>query len=195
MHNHYFTPEDKIFPEFDLGDVVLREKRMEDVEDFFAYYADPEVNKHILCEIPRNLEEARRELSYWRGIFHNNDGIYFAIALKNSNKLIGSIGLTGYNSYHSRIEISYDLAKEYWRLGITSKAIAAIVDYAFNDFYLGGINRIEAFTSIDNLASYNLLQKCGFIHEGTLRQHRYHKGKYVDAHSFSLLRSDYFFGK
>ena len=69
----------KEFPNIDLGDFILREKRSSDAEDFFNYYSDPEVNKHILCQIPTTIEETQRELSYWRNIFYRNDGIYFAI--------------------------------------------------------------------------------------------------------------------
>ncbi|NBV06315.1 MAG: N-acetyltransferase [Proteobacteria bacterium] len=185
MHNY----SQKIFPVIDLGDYILREKTDEDVADFFHYYTDPEVNKFILCEMPRDFEEARKELFYWRNVFYQNDGIYFAIAKKDNNQLIGSIGLTTLNSYHKRIELSYDLAKEYWRKGICSKAIAAVTKYGFEELR---VNRIEAFTATQNEASKNLLLKCGFILEGLLRQHRYHRGTYVDAYSFSLLREDFY---
>jgi [ribosomal protein S5]-alanine N-acetyltransferase len=178
----------KEFPVIDLGDYILREKTDADILDFFTYYSDPEVNKHILCDIPRNEEEARRELYYWRNIFYLNDGIYFAIARKDTNQLIGSIGLTSQNNYHRRIEISYDLAKEYWRQGISSKAIKEVARYGFEILQM---NRIEAFTATGNIASKNLLIKNGFELEGTLRQHRYHKGNYVDAYVFSLLRGDF----
>lgn len=184
MHNSV----QKIFPTIDLGDYILREKTDQDVEDFFNYYSDPEVNKYIMCEIPQNIEDARRELYYWRNIFYHNDGIYFAIARKDTNQLIGSIGLTSHNFYHNRIELSYDLAKEYWRQGVTFKAIAAVVKYGFENLK---INRIEAFTATANIPSNNLLIKSGFTLEGALRQHRYHKGNYVDAYSFSILRQDF----
>ncbi len=184
MHNYI----KKQFPVIDLGDYILREKNEGDVADFFRYYTDPEVNKFILCEMPRDLEDARRELHYWRNVFYQNDGIYFAIAKKDTNQLIGSIGLTSYNSYHNRIEISYDLAKEYWRQGITSKAMNEVIKYGFQQLK---VNRIEAFTSTQNLPSKNLLLKKGFTLEGTLRQHRRHHGEYVDALCFSLLRQDF----
>lgn len=183
--------QQKIFPQIDLGDVYLREKQESDIENFFTYYSDIEVSKFILCDIPTNLEEARMELNYWRNIFYRNDGIYFAIADKTTDKIIGSIGLTSYNSYQKRIEISYDLAKDYWRRGIMTKAINAVVQYAFTNFHCGTINRIEASVSTDNIPSKDLLLKCGFTLEGTLRQHRYHKGSFVDVYFFSILRSDY----
>jgi ribosomal-protein-alanine N-acetyltransferase len=186
-----FSSPQRIFPEIDLGDFYLREKRESDTEDFFAYYSDPEVNKFILCEIPKDIEEARRELIYWRNVFYQNDGIYFAIANKENDRLIGSIGLTSYNAYQGRIEISYDLDSRYWNKGITTKAIKAIAQYAFEKFYYGRVNRIEAFVSTANIPSKNLLLKCGFTLEGILRQHRYHRGAYVDVYSFSMLRSDF----
>ncbi|MDX2082789.1 MAG: GNAT family protein [Rickettsiales bacterium] len=178
----------KNFPLIDLGNYILREKRSEDAADFFRYYTDPEVNKFILCEMPRDLEEARREINYWRNVFYQNDGIYFAIARKDNDQLIGSIGLTSLNSYHNRIELSYDLAKEYWRQGICSSAIKAVVKYGFEELK---VNRIEAFTALKNIPSKNLLLKCGFSLEGNLRQHRYHRGSYVDVFIFSLLRADF----
>jgi ribosomal-protein-alanine N-acetyltransferase len=177
----------KIFPEFDIGDYVLREKQDYDVVDFFNYYSDPLVNQHIISEIPANLEEARKEL-YWRNIFYQNDGIYFAIAKKENNQLIGSIGLTNFNRYNNRIEISYDLASQYWRKGISFAAIKQVLHYGF---YHLNVNRIEAFTAIDNIASKKLLIKCGFQFEGILRQHRFYKGNYVDVDSFSILKSDF----
>lgn len=166
----------------------MREKRESDIDDFFNYYSNPIVNKFILCQIPQNLEEARRELHYWRGIFYQNDGIYFAIADKSNDRLIGSIGLTSHNSYNNRIEISYDLSHHYWRRGITTKAVLAVTKYGFEELK---VNKIEAFVSVDNIPSKNLLLKCGFKIEGILREHRYHKGSYIDVFCFGLLQKDF----
>lgn len=182
-----YQPLQKTFPIIDLGDIYLREKRESDVESFFHYYSDPEVNKFILCEIPQDLEQARRELHYWRGIFYQNDGVYFAIADKATDQMIGSIGLTSHNVYQSRVELSYDLAQRYWQKGIMTRAIKAVVKYAFEVLK---VNRIEASVATYNIPSKNLLLKCGFTLEGTLRQHRYHRGRFVDVDFFSLIRSD-----
>lgn len=186
MRPEYLEP--KVFPEFDFGDFILREQQEIDLEDFSRYYSNPEVNKFILCEIPGSEEEMRRELYFWRNVFYRDDGIYFAIADKETNRMIGSIGLSGYNRYHNRIEISYDLAEEFWRRGITTRAIKFIVKYGFEKI---GANRIEAFVSTKNIPSEHLLLKCGFEKEGILRQHRYHKGSYVDVYSFSVVRSNW----
>jgi ribosomal-protein-alanine N-acetyltransferase len=53
------------------------------------------------------------------------------------------------------------------------------------------VNRIEASVSTLNIPSKNLLLKCGMQIEGVLRQHRYHRGKYVDVFFFSMLKEDF----
>jgi ribosomal-protein-alanine N-acetyltransferase len=176
------------FPKFDLGDYILREQEERDLPEFHAYYTDPIVNEYILAEIPKTIEETRYELNYWRNIFYTNDGIYFTIAKKSDDKMIGSIGLTTFNRYHSRIELSYDMAKEYWGLGIMSASTRTLIKYTFETLK---INRLEAITSTFNAPSFKLLEKCGFAYEGCLRQHRYHRGKFVDVYSFSILREEY----
>lgn len=182
------TNSHKIFPIIDLGDVVLREKHESDVEDFFYHYSNPKVNQFILCEMPVDKEQARKDIAYWRSLFYYGSGIYFAITDKKNDRMIGAIGLSGYNSYQKRIEISYDLSPNYWRRGITSRAISAVVKYAFENFK---VNRIEASVATANIPSKNLLIKSGFTLEGILRQHRFHKGYFYDVFFLSLLFDEY----
>jgi ribosomal-protein-alanine N-acetyltransferase len=138
--------------------------------------------------MPNDIEQARKDIAYWKSLFYYGSGIYFTIADKNTDRMIGAIGLSGFNSYQKRIEISYDLSPNYWRRGIATKAINYIVKFAFDYFK---VNRIEASVATANTASKNLLVKCGFVVEGILRQHRYHKGYFHDVYFLSLIRDDY----
>ena len=177
----------KNFPTLDIKDYILREQEEDDLNDFFEYFSDPNVNKYILCNPVTCLEDARKELYYWRNLYYNNQGIYFAIADKKNNKMIGSIGINNINQHHQRAELSYDLASPYWQKGIMTKAINVVANYVFLN---SDINRIEAFIAIDNIASKKLLAKCNFTFEGTLRHHRIHLGKKVDVYIYSYLRQD-----
>jgi ribosomal-protein-alanine N-acetyltransferase len=187
MYNNSKAPA-RIFPTIDLGDFILREQTLEDAADFLEYYSDPEVSKYIVSFIPNTVEEARSEIRYWINVFGYNDGLYFAIARKSDNKMIGSVGVSGVNRSHNRIEASYDLAKEYWGQGIMTKALKAVLKYAFEELKF---NRIEAFAMPDNIGSQKVLEKCGFAFEGILRQHRFHNGKYVDIGIYSVLYQDH----
>ena len=77
----------------------------------------------------------------------------FAICLKESGKVIGSLGvekygledkLTEFNGLLGR-EIGYVLAKPYWGNGIMVEAVSAVIGYLFNelglDFLLCGYFR------------------------------------------------------
>lgn len=186
MYNNSKAPA-RIFPTIDLGDFILREQTLEDAEAFLEYYSDPQVSKYIVSFIPKTVEEARSEIRYWINVFSYNDGLYFAIARKSDNKMIGSVGVSGVNRSHNRTEASYDLAKEYWGQGIMTKALKAVLKYAFTELKF---NRIEAYAMPDNIGSQKVLEKCGFAFEGVLRQHRFHNGKYVDIGIYSVLYSD-----
>ena len=187
MHNNSKAPT-QTFPTIDLGDYILREQKIADAEDFFKYYSDPVVNKYIVSSIPTNIDEARLELRYWINVFDYNDGIYFAIAKKSDNQMIGSVGISSVNRNHNRIEASYDLAQEYWGKGIMTKALKAVLKYGFEELKF---NRIEAFAMAGNIGSNKVLAKCGFSFEGNLRQHRFHNGRYVDIGIYSALRQEY----
>jgi len=179
--------QNKFFPSFHLGKIILREQLESDVQDFFAYYSNPEVHRYILCRIPQNIDEAKLELRYWQRIYYDGMGAFFAIADASNNKMIGTVGVSGYNSQHRRIELSYDLAQDCWRQGIMSLAIKKVIDFAFAEM---PINRIESWVDVNNIASKNLLLKCGFTLEGTVRQHRLHNNKFHDVYFFSFLRQD-----
>jgi [ribosomal protein S5]-alanine N-acetyltransferase len=180
VHNFY----QRAFPTIDLDDdYILREQTLEDTEAFFRYYTDHEVGQYILATKPATLLEASKEVQYCRNLFYSKQGVYWTIAKKSDNEMIGAIGLY-MNNMHHRAEITYDLAKEYWRKGIMQKTIQAVMDYAFNEMKL---LRLEAVTRDDNVASMQLLKKLGFKHEGTLKNYRYFNGKAWDIEMLAAV--------
>jgi len=52
------------------------------------------------------------------------------------------------------------------------------------------LNRIEAITGSENIASVSLLQKFGFVYEGLLREHYKAGDNIEDSLMFSLLKSE-----
>lgn len=171
------------FPVLDVDEhFILREQTIEDTDAFFAYYTDPEVARYILASNPKSLTEASAEIHYCRSLFTYKRGVYWTLARKTDNYMIGAIGLY-INSQHLRAEICYDLSRHYWNQGIMSKALARILEFSFTQI---GLNRIEAITLKENNASIAILEKLGFRHEGCLKNYRYHQGKSHDIEMFAL---------
>lgn len=177
----------KPFPVIDFDEhYILREQTLADTEDFFRYYTDPEVGKYILASKPASLLEASQEVQYCRNLFYTRQGVYWTIAKKSDQRMIGAIGLYINNTHH-RGEITYDLAREYWRQGIVTRAMFSVIDYAFRHM---NIIRIEAVTQKDNIASVNLLKKLNFQHEGTLKKYRYYNDRAWDIEMFSIVSAE-----
>jgi RimJ/RimL family protein N-acetyltransferase len=111
-------------------------------------------------------------------------------AIRNfESYLIGVIGfLDGWQLGKShRAEIGYWLGKPFWGQGIMTHVIRTVCDYAFTEF---GLRKITADVYSNNAASARVLEKCGFVQEGYLRQHYLKDGELRDAKTFGLLKAD-----
>ncbi len=173
----------KPFPVLIIDDsYVLREQSDKDTEPFFEYYSkDPDVTRYILAAAPTSLEDANAEIHYCRNLFYHKRGIYWTLARRDNDQIIGSAGLY-INNHHHRAEICYDLAKAYWRQGIMNKVLRKVIDFAFKEV---DVYRLEALTLKENLASIGILEKSGFIKEGTLHKYRYFKNESRDVELFA----------
>ena len=112
----------------------------------------------------------------------------FAIILKESNKMIGTIEL--YNLYANfKAEMGYALNPRYWGQGIIPEAATAILDWGFNELNL---KRIEINLFVDNVQSERVCQKLGFTFEGIIRNgYMRYDGLIFDEKKYSITDEDY----
>lgn len=149
--------------------LLLRKLADQDVSDVFEIYSDPEVMLYFDDRYAfKELSEAEQMISGYHDAIHDKTGMRWGIVLKDSGKLIGTCGFHAISDYHKRIEIGYDLNRNYWGNGFMSEALPLIIDYAYN---ISDVNRVEAFVETPNKASRSLLEKLGFRLEGILREH------------------------
>ncbi len=176
------------FPNIDLGNIKLRDLSLNDSERYFMLMSDKLVNEYLSDEdIPKSLNESSEEVRFWGGLFYRKQSVFWAIAESEKQNLIGTIGFNSWNIYNMRAEISYDLMPDYWRKGIMTKTLSNVVSFAFQKM---GINRIEAKTMLNNVASQKLLEKIGFKREGILREYRIIREVPSDVLLYSLIQKD-----
>ena len=72
--------------------------------------------------------------------------------------------------------------------GLASEAVAAVVDRLFAEL---GVHRIEASVDPRNVASARVLEKLGFVREGTLREDCVVNGEVSDSWVYGLLRREW----
>ncbi|NEQ29375.1 MAG: GNAT family N-acetyltransferase [Microcoleus sp. SIO2G3] len=173
------------FPRLETDRLILRAAKLADAEALHRVYADTEVTRYLDMEAIGSIEQARRIILHRSDRFRSGQAIRWGIALKSSNRLIGSCGFSLRPGF--RAEIGYELASVYWRQGIMSETLTAVIEYGWRST---NIHRFEAFTMLGNAASAQLLLKLGFKEEGILRDYGFWKGEFHDLRSFSLLRGD-----
>jgi RimJ/RimL family protein N-acetyltransferase len=143
--------------------LIIRNFHPSDFEDLYDYLSCDEVYEFEPGE-PVSIEQAK-QLSVGRSAGSD----FFAVVLKQLEKMIGHL-------YFAQVEpkrlltweLGYIFNPEYQRKGYGSEAAIALVDYAFTN---KSIHRIMARCSVENTASWKMLEKAGFIREGYFRKY------------------------
>jgi RimJ/RimL family protein N-acetyltransferase len=90
----------------------------------------------------------------------------FAIASKDSDRIIGGIGLDGDpGAGTDEAALGYWLGQPYWGRGYAREAVAALLDYGFRTL---GLKSVRAYTDPANTASQKVLLSCGLAYLGDI---------------------------
>lgn len=168
----------------------LRPWRMEDLEDFYQYCKDPDVGPWAGWKPHENIEESREILTRW--VAGKEDGFELALELKETGKVIGSIGVME-DGHRPKVpgcrNLGYVLGKDYWGRGLMTEAVREVIDYAFQTMKL----RLLTITHYTiNSRSRRVIEKSGFRYEGTLRSATaIYNGELRDLCFYSLRAWEY----
>ena len=178
-----------IFPTLETERLVLRELTVADAEHVFGFFSDPEVMQFYDCEAFTSVEEAEMLIRRFCQWFANQNGFRWGIALKSEpHVIVGTCGLFGWNKSWRTATLGYELSRPYWRRGIMTEAVRALLTYSFREIEL---NRIGATVVTANVASAHLLEGLSFQREGLLREAQFVNGKFDDVFSYALLCKDW----
>jgi len=120
----------------------------------------------------------------------NMDRAYSFLIFKTEDKtLLGGINIGNVRRGVSQsASLGYWIGEKYSRNGYMKEALKLLIPSLFVDLRL---NRIEAATLEDNIASKNLLKKIGFKKEGVFRKYLKINGAWRDHILYGLLESDF----
>ncbi len=110
----------------------------------------------------------------------------WGIVNKEDNKVIGMIEI--FNVENDRLgNVAYRINPNFWNKGICTEALNRIIDFIFSETK---IDRLHAEADVENAASNAVLKKCGFTHEGCIRN-----GKMVSIYCtyniYGYIRDDF----
>lgn len=146
----------------DTERLVFVATSMDDVALVFQSRSNPIVRKYIMQPLYTKEEEAINHIKKLISYLKEDKSISWTLIDKTLNKKIGGICLWNFSEDRKTAEVGYDLLPEYFRKGYMSEALKAVIDLGFKDLNL---DRIEAYTHIENESSKKLLVACGFVHQ------------------------------
>lgn len=133
-------------------------------EIFFAYASKPEVTPYLSWPTHKTIQDTRTFLRYIVNAWNQGTDYAYAIRLKDSNRLIGSIGVV---NEAGKVQFGYVLSPTFWNQGYATEATALVLSKLRQ---LPEIYRIWTFVDADNKASARVLLKCGLVEEARLSQ-------------------------
>lgn len=172
------------FPNLETERLLLRRVNSNDIKEIFALRSNPETMKYIPRPLVKTDEDALEHIAMIDSKIDCNEGINWAITLKNNSKLIGIIGHYRIKPEHYRAELGYMLLPEYHGKGIVSEAVKEAIKYGFQVMKL---HSLEAIIDPDNHASAKVLEKNGFVKEAHLKENEFYEGRFLDTIIYSIL--------
>lgn len=171
--------------------LVLRPFRTEDAGAMWENWAgDPEVTRYLTWPPHADVSVSRAVLKDWTASYRKPDFYQWAVVPKDGDdRPIGSISVVHGDDEIRMVHIGYCIGRAWWHRGITSEALAALLDFFFTRV---GVNRVESRHDPRNPNSGLVMQKCGMRYEGTHRQADINnQGGLCDSVFYAVLADEY----
>lgn len=162
--------------------VTLRTVEREDLQVIQRARNEPEFQEGFLIETPKNRKMVEK---YFEENIEDDDSSIFLLICVDEDP-VGGVNLLDIREDHGMLH--YWLLPEERGNGYMTEGAALLIEHAFKSM---GLHRVFAWTFDDNKNSQMVLQRLGFIHEGTYREHIFAKGKYHNTEHYGLLTSEW----
>jgi RimJ/RimL family protein N-acetyltransferase len=150
----------KIFAETER--LILREIVATDEDGLFKLDSNPNVARYVGNSPVKHIDEIRNVFAHIRKQYIENGIGRWAVIEKATQEFIGWCGIKlikeTTNNHINYYDIGYRFREEYWGNGYATEAAKSAISYGFNQLKLG---HIYACADIENIASQNVLKKCG----------------------------------
>jgi ribosomal-protein-alanine N-acetyltransferase len=174
-------------PTLETPRLTLRPFRDADVDDLFALHTDRTVLRYWDSPPWTDRARADRFVATCRAIAEGDDGARVAVERRTDGGFVGWCSVTTWNPTYRSASLGYCFAQASWGQGYATEAAGALLDWAFETLDL---NRVQAETDTRNLGSARVLEKLGFVREGTLREDCVVDGDVSDSWVYGLLRRE-----
>jgi RimJ/RimL family protein N-acetyltransferase len=168
--------------------LIIRPIELDDKSEIFEYRSDKETNKYQGW-IPKTIDDVE---TFWGGISKQIDEpetwFQFVLIEKESQKVIGDLGIHFWGKENKQAEIGCTLNKVFQNKGYATESVKKVIDYLFHE-----LNKHRIITSIDphNEKSIRLVERIGFRKEAHFTESLFINEKWVDDLIYALIEKDW----
>jgi RimJ/RimL family protein N-acetyltransferase len=159
-----------------------------DADDLWSLHSDAHVLRYWDSPPWTERSRAERFLATCVQVAEEGTGARLAIDRLSDGVFLGWCGLTQWDAVHRSAALGYVLGEAAWGHGYATEAAQALLQWAFDTLDL---NRVQAEADTRNVASARVLEKLGFVHEGTQREDCIVNGEVSDSWVYGLLRREW----
>jgi len=169
--------------------LILRKFEYTDDESMLKnWVSDPRVQLMYCEPVYSTKEEVKELLTKFITSYEKADYYRWAIILKDTGECIGQIAYFLVDSKNHFAEIEYCIGRCFQNKGYATEATKAVIQYGFDKINL---HKVQICHNSINPSSRKVIEKCGFVYEGALRDFFYMDGKYVDRLYYSILKDEF----
>lgn len=166
----------------------LRPFTDDDADQLFTLQSDAEVLRYWDAPPWTDPARAPQFIARCRQMAEEGTGARPAVELAEDGRFLGWVTFTDWNPDFRSASLGYVLTRAAWGHGYATEAARAVLTWAYDALDL---NRVQAEADTRNRASARVLEKLGFMHEGTLREDCVVDGVVSDSWVYGLLRSQW----
>ncbi|HEV3268962.1 MAG TPA: GNAT family N-acetyltransferase [Acidimicrobiales bacterium] len=155
-----------------------------DADDLFAMHSNAYVLRYWDSPPWDERRRAEQFITACREIADAGTGARLAVDRVADGAFLGWCSLTRWNPDYRSASLGYCFDDAAWGQGYATEAVRALLQWAFDTLDL---NRVQAETDTRNAASARVLEKLGFVREGTLREDCVVNGEVSDSWVYGLI--------
>ncbi len=168
--------------------LTLRPVHARDLPDLFEVNGDDQVTRFLPYATWRSPADGAAWLGRVEALEAAGGARQLVLETHAESRVVGTVLLFRHDPPSARLELGYVLGRRRWGQGLMREALAAACGHAFGAL---GLRRLEAEVHPDNVASWRLLERLGFTHEGTLRKRWVARGAAYDTRMYACLADEW----
>lgn len=144
--------------------LIIRETTVDDVDEFYRLYKEPEMTKYMEGLFENPEDEKRYQKDYIEKVYGLMGFGIWTIVRATDGEIIGRAGYSIRNGFDN-IELGFLIGKAYQGQGYAYEACNAILEYGKN---ILEFDNVQTLVKKENEVSIKLCEKLGFTRTGTV---------------------------